>query len=373
MLKKFLSLVLTGSVTFAFFACDETSSQAPEQETPQVGSESSSSEISSSLQDSAESSSAKDAAASSSSEISAVSSSSGEFSSQDTAGQNSNGQEDPPAKLPFDTTGVEPEVYHYGPLVEDEDAAYHREIFGDKIDDAYWVLAEDNGYCYTIDEPEGELGGGYITYGPDQYIIIEQNDSLLLSDSRNCTTYDWGDCRDDEYAYTQKITVGEDSFYYGEFKSKLLLIKLTDTTITQWAVRNPSYVPPAQDTTVHGWAKSWFEEDPMVTFVGANPNSDYVDTIFIEKYNLKITDLETTWIFENETCTKLGYKAAPGITPAESCKAYIEHYNEGAKCIQRNMELPRTKFARLCRPEPFRYRQSDVWCILDADKPDESN
>ena len=109
----------------------------------------------------------------------------------------------------------------------------------------------------------------------------------------------------------------------------------------------------------------------MVTFVGANPNSDYVDTIFIEKYNLKITDFEKTWIFENETCTKLGYKAAPGITPAESCRAFIEHYNEGAKCIQRVMGLSRYKFARLCRPEPHRYRQSDVWCILDSEKPTE--
>lgn len=358
MLKKLLSFGATASVAVALFACgdSDSSSQAPGQDIPQVGSESSSS------QDSVESSSSEQTEASSSSEEPTISSSS-EEPSQDSIID----------KLPFDTTGVEPEIYHYGPLIEDEDSLFHKELFGDKIKDAFWVLPENNGYCYTIDEPEGELGGGYITNGPDQYIIIEQNDSLLLSDSRNCTTYEWGDCHDDEYAYTQKMTVGEDTFYYGEFKSTLLLIKLTDSTITQWTVRNPSYVPPVQDTTVHGWGKRWFEGDSLVTFVNANPNSDYVDTIFIEKYNLKITDLETTWIFENETCTKLGYKAAPGITPAESCKAYIEHYNEGAKCIQRNMGLPRTKFARLCRPEPHRYRQSDVWCILDADKPAESN
>ncbi len=354
MLKKFLSFTLTGFATLALFACDDdtNSIQVVEQDPPQVSTESSSSEATE--------------VSSSSLETSSESSSSEELPLQDTTAEKTHFD-----KLPFDTTGVEPEIYHYGPLLEDEDSTYFKEIFGDKINNAYWVLPENNGYCYTIDEPEGELGGGYITNGPDQYIIIEQNDSLLLSDSRNCTTYDWGDCHDDEYAYTQKITVGADSFYYGEFESTLLLIKMTDSTITQWSVKNPNYVPPAQDTTVHGWAKRWFEEDSMVTFVGANPNSDFVDTIFIEKYNLKITNLETTWIFENETCTKLGYKAAPGITPAESCKAYIEHYNEGAKCIQRNMGLSKYKFARLCRPEPFRYRQSDVWCILDSEKPND--
>ena len=353
MLKKFLSLSVTGFAALALFACDDDSNsvQAPEQNLPQVSTESPSSEasvISSSSQDVTESSSSE------------------ELPLQDTTAEKTHFD-----KLPFDTTGVEPEIYHYGPLIEDEDSLFHKELFGDKINNASWVLPENNGYCYTIDEPEGELGGGYITNGPDQYIIIEQNDSLLLSDSRNCTTYDWGDCHDDKYAYTQKITVGADTFYYGEFESLLVLYKLTDSTITQWTVKNPSYVPPAQDTTRHGWAKRWFEEDSMVTFVGANPNSDFVDTIFIEKYNLKITNLETTWIFENVTCTKLGYVAAPGITPAESCKAYIDHYNEGAKCIQRNMGLSKYKFARLCRPEPHRYRQSDVWCILDAEKPND--
>ena len=358
MLKKLLSFGATASVAVALFACgdSDSSSQAPGQDIPQVGSESSSS------QDSVESSSSEQTEASSSSEEPTISSSSEEPSRDSIID-----------KLPFDTTGVEPEIYHYGPLIEDEDSLFHKELFGDKIKDAFWVLPENNGYCYTIDEPEGELGGGYITNGPDQYIIIEQNDSLLLSDSRNCTTYEWGDCHDDEYAYTQKMTVGEDTFYYGEFKSRLLLIKLTDSTITQWTVRNPSYVPPAQDTTIHGWAKRWFEDDSLVTFVGANPNSDYVDTIFIEKYNVKIIGVETTWIFENDTCTKKGFVPKPGSTPAESCYDYIKYYNEAAKCIQRNMGLSDGNFARLCRPEPHRYRQSDVWCILDADKPAESN
>ena len=328
MLKKFLSLSVTGLVSLALFACDDDSNsvQAPEQNLPQVSTESSSSEAS--------------VISSSSLEASAECSSSEELPLQDTTAKKTHFD-----KLPFDTTGVEPDIYHYGPLLEDEDSTYFKEIFGEKVKDAFWVQPEDDGYCYTIDEPEGELGGGYITNAPYQYIIIEQNDSLLFTEYQYCSTYEWGDCHRDEYAYSQKITVGADTFYYGVYESLLILNKLTDSTITQWTVKNPSYVPPAQDTTIHGWKKSWFEDDSMVTFVGANPNSDYVDTIFIEKYNLKITDFEKTWIFENETCTKLGYKAAPGITPAESCRAFIEHYNEGAKCIQR--------------------------CILDSEKPTE--
>ena len=354
MLKKFLSFALTCFATLALFACDDdtNSIQVVEQDPSQSSMESSSSEASE--------------ISSSSLEASAECSSSEELPLQDTTAEKTHFD-----KLPFDTTGVEPDIYHYGPLLEDEDSTYFKEIFGEKVKDAFWVQPEDDGYCYTIDEPEGELGGGYITNGPYQYIIIEQNDSLLFTDYQYCSTYEWGDCHRDEYAYSQKITVGADTFYYGVYESLLILNKLTDSTITQWTVKNPSYVPPAQDTTIHGWKKSWFEDDSMVTFVGANPNSDYVDTIFIEKYNLKITDFEKTWIFENETCTKLGYKAAPGITPAESCRAFIEHYNEGAKCIQRVMGLSRYKFARLCRPEPHRYRQSDVWCILDSEKPTE--
>lgn len=360
MLKNFL---LVSAFAGAFFACSDSDSTSVTQEAlPEVEDESSSSEQSAGLssEHAASSSSAKKTEGESSAEDEAESSSSEEV-------VESSSSED---KLPFDTTGVEPKIYRYGPLLEHEDSTYFKEEFGDKIKDAFWVATGDSGYCYTIDEPTGELGGGYVTYGPAQYMIIEQNDSLLFSDSRNCSTYDWGDCRDDEYAYTQKITVGEDTFYYGEFKSTLLLIKLTDSTITQWTVRNPRYVPPVQDTTVHGWGKRWFEGDSLVTFVNANPNSDYVDTIFIEKYNVKIIGVETTWIFENDTCTKKGFVPKPGSTPAESCYDYIKYYNEAAKCIQRNMGLSDGNFARLCRPEPYRYKGWNVWCILDGEKED---
>lgn len=338
MLERFLSLSLTGIVTFALLACDDfgSSSQSSEEDSPKVGSESSSS-ISSSSRD-------------------------------------STAPKPHFNKLPFDTAGVNAEIFSYEPLQEDEDSTYYREVFGKNIKNAYWLVPENGGYCYTIDEPTGELGGGYVSDpGWNQVIIVERNDSLLLSDYQSCSSFDWNGCRKVDYAYTQKISVGVDIFYYGEFESKLLLIKLTDSTITRWTVKNPSYVPPAQDTTIHGFEKRWFDGDSMVTFVGDNPNSDYVDTIFIEKYNLKITDSELTWIFENETCTKTGYKARSGKSSEDSCNDYIEYYNDGAKCIQRNMGLSGMNFPRLCRPEPFRYTGWNVWCILDGDMPTEFN
>ena len=166
MLKKFLSFALTCFAALALFACDDdtNSVQVVEQDPPQVSTESSSGTtgISSSLEASAESSSSQDVTESSSSE---------ELPSQDTTVEKTHFD-----KLPFDTTGVEPDIYHYGPLLEDEDSTYFKEIFGAKVNNASWVIPEDDGYCYTIDEPEGELGGGYITNAPYQYIIIEQND-----------------------------------------------------------------------------------------------------------------------------------------------------------------------------------------------------
>ena len=65
MLKKFLSLSVTGLVSLALFACDDDSNsvQAPEQNLPQVSTESSSSEasvISSSSQNVTESSSSEE-------------------------------------------------------------------------------------------------------------------------------------------------------------------------------------------------------------------------------------------------------------------------------------------------------------------------
>ena len=145
MLKKFLSLSVTGLVSLALFACDDDSNsvQAPEQNLPQVSTESSSSEAS---------------VISSSSQNVTESSSSEELPLQDTTAKKTHFD-----KLPFDTTGVEPDIYHYGPLLEDEDSTYFKEIFGEKVKDAFWVQPEDDGYCYTIDEPEGEKKSNYIT------------------------------------------------------------------------------------------------------------------------------------------------------------------------------------------------------------------
>ena len=131
MLKKFLSFALTGYVALALFACDDDSNsfQAPEQDPPQVGTESSSSEASeicsSSLETSVESSSSQNSAASSSSESSKV-----------------------PRydKLPFDTTGVKPDVYDFVPV----DTGAKQETYKyEPIDESYYTSYGENGRRYS--------------------------------------------------------------------------------------------------------------------------------------------------------------------------------------------------------------------------------
>ena len=94
MLKKFLSLAVTGFVAFALFACgdSDSSSQAPEQDTPQVGAESSSSQAGTGSS-SSEGPASPDPLESSSSEAPVSK-----------AVQDS---------LPFDTTGIEAVFYTY--------------------------------------------------------------------------------------------------------------------------------------------------------------------------------------------------------------------------------------------------------------------
>jgi hypothetical protein len=147
-----------------------------------------------------------------------------------------------------------------------------------------------------------------------------------------------------------------------------MLVKLTDSTVTVWTISNPSYNPPPAVDGPTGWPKSFFEGNSLVTFVGDDPNSDYVDTIYIEKYNVKITDYESTWIFENETCTDRGYKKTPEMGSDESCYARIKYHNESKACIKRN--LGTASFVRLCRPQKDVYASWKVWCILDQEKPD---
>ena len=294
------------------------------------------------------------ASESSSSEVHAVSS-----SSPETLGSSSS-----EGQLPFDTVGATFEIYGYERYGSD------MQEYGENSKNVVMVEQKNFSSCYVKEVPNGEVGVTYMATGsPMDWLLIAREDSLLMSDVQNCSTYVWGDCRKDEYAYTQKISVGEEVFYYGEFEKNLMLVQLTDSTVSVWYKKNPSYVvPQAQiDTNRHsGWKKSLFENDSLVTFVGDDSSSAFVDTIFIEKYNVKITNVQNTWIFENETCTSLGYKAAPGITPEESCMAAGKYRNDAIKCIQRNMGVSSDVFPRLCRPYGVANQYMGVWCILDS-------
>ena len=362
MLKKLLSFGATASVAAALFACgdSDSSSQAPGQDIPQVGSESSSS------QDSVESSSSEQTEASSSSEEPTISSSSEESKLP---------QYD---KLPFDTTGVKPDVYDFVPVdtgakqetykYEPIDESYYAS-YGENAKNIRWVYPRDyEGYCYIIDEPNGEYGGGFMsTSAYLERVVIVQDDSLLYADLYECSDYVWDGCRNSKDAYLAKIKVGEDIFYYRKFEDELKLVQLTDSTVSEWTVKNPSYVAPVVESH-SGWPKSMFADDALVTFVGDDPNSDYADTLYIEKYNVKITDGENTWIFENDTCTERGYSPASDLSASESCSGYIKYHNESKACIKRN--LGTASFVRLCRPQKDVYASWKVWCILDQEKPD---
>ena len=311
MVKKFL---MAGIAACLFAACDEsTSSQAPEQEEV-VAVESSSGDDSivsssgtesSSSENVAAGSSATDPAASSSSQEAQTSSASQEqATSSATAAPESSSSEESKLpqydKLPFDTTGVKAEVYDFVPVdtgakqetykYEPIDESYYAS-YGENAKNIRWVYPRDyEGYCYIVDEPNGEYGGGFMsTSAYLERVVIVQDDSLLYADLYECSDYVWDGCRNSKDAYLAKIKVGEDIFYYREFEDELKLVQLTDSTVSEWTVKNPSYVAPVVESH-SGWPKSMFADDALVTFVGDDPNSDYADTLYIEKYNVKITD-----------------------------------------------------------------------------------
>ena len=389
MLKKFL---MAGAVAGMFAACgDSDSSQAPEQgENAALESSSGDASIisssgteSSSSGNVAAGSSATDPAASSSSQEAQTSSASQEqaTSSATVISESSSSEESKLPqydKLPFDTTGVKPDVYDFVPVdtgakqetykYEPIDESYYTS-YGENAKNIRWVYPRDyEGYCYIVDEPNGEYGGGFMsTSAYLERVVIVQDDSLLYADLYECSDYVWDGCRNSKDAYLAKIKVGDDVYYYREFEDELKLVQLTDSTVSEWTVKNPSYVAPVVESH-SGWPKSMFADDALVTFVGDDPNSDYADTLYIEKYNVKITDGENTWIFENDTCTERGYSPASDLSASESCSGYIKYHNESKACIKRN--LGTASFVRLCRPQKDVYASWKVWCILDQEKPD---
>jgi hypothetical protein len=297
--------------------------------------------------------------------------------------------------LPFDTTGVWQKILHYSHLPDhatdeadrkykDYDNLYDGDVlryymeeyteselddlkkrYGNKLE-YYVVVTEGDGHqCLFHSGSAGANGTimyAYTTPFPEHYILMEHEDSLLFTNLDYCSSLNWDACHDhgNEYAYTKKIMVGNDTFYYSELEKRLQLAKVTDSSVIVWEKKTSSN----ESTTTakkFAWNKSYFENDTLVKFI-----SD--DTIFIEKYNLKITANEDTWIFGDEVCSTLGYKRAPGMTEEESCEALETCHNEAIKCRQKNLNITNPNlFPSLCRPDESKKSFVNIWCILDED------
>ena len=284
--------------------------------------------------------------------------------------------------LPFDTTGIKPQVLIYR-IVPDgvpaETRAQNPEMWGQRIS-----VTEDVEYCTSQTYESGKIAVTYKRGYPYDfdYFLLEQGDSLMFAKVLVCDEYPlWGTCRGDG-TYSKKIMVGNEAFFYvkhewataqwNEWEAEL--IQLKDSTITIWKKKNPSYVEMILDEMIldtvaakptRGWKKSVFEEDSLVTFVGELNEYRRIDTIFIEKYNLKITDEGSTWIFENKTCSSYGYKKDTTKTMQEQCKDEEDFRNGFVDCTAKNMKTPEGVYPRLCRP--LKIEHSSVWCILDGD------
>ena len=279
--------------------------------------------------------------------------------------------------LPFDTTGIKPQVLIYR-IVPDgvpaETRAQNPEMWGQRIS-----VTEDVEYCTSQTYESGKIAVTYKRGNPYDfdYFLLEQGDSLMFANVLSCDEYPlWGTCRGNS-TYSKKIMVGNEAFFYVKHKWATAqwneweaeLIQLKDSTITIWKKKNPSYVEMILDTVAanptRGWKKSVFKGDSLVTFVGELNEYRRIDTIFIEKYNLKITDEGSTWIFENETCSSYGYKKDTTKTMQEQCKDEEDFRNGFVDCTAKNMKTPEGVYPRLCRP--FKIEHSSVWCILDGD------
>jgi hypothetical protein len=384
MLKKFLSFVLTGFIALALFACDGDSNslQAPVQDPPQVGMESSSSEeteiSSSSLETLAVSSSSEVTEISSSSlKTSAKSSSSQDVSesssSQESVGSSSSEESvllsSVSEKLPFDTTGIKP---HYLKYTVDPDTFSNetREKAGQFL--GHYITVEEyiEPFCDVVHIYEnGKIVTAFTGYlDVSNCVLAVQGDSLMFANVRNCQSLPiWGACQNEE-AYSRKIKVGDDVFYVGVSEEQLQLTQLTDSTMTVWVAANPSYVPSPKT-----WKKSVFGSTSMVTFAENKVDPNYVDTIFIDKYGLAITDWDRTWIFENETCTTVDFVQDAARTPEEQCEDWEKYRNSFVDCTARNMKTPEGVYPRLCRPTSTRFYENSVWCILDSEMPTVKN
>ena len=275
-------------------------------------------------------------------------------------------------KLPFDTTGIDPDTLHYTYILDefkDETVLdYYKTEYGENLEYYVLVTVGDGHYCHIGSGSAGGQGdyqNVYTTQTPAEYIFMENRDSLLFTYVENCATLSWDGCHESKSnnAFMQKIMVGNDTFYYSELEKLLQLAKVTDSSVIVWEKKTSSN----ESTTAakkFAWNKSYFENDTLVKFI-----SD--DTIFIEKYNLKITANENTWIFGDEVCSTLGYQKAPDMTKEESCKALETYHNDAIKCRQKNLNITNPYlFPSLCRPDEGKKSFMNIWCILDEDLED---
>ena len=366
MLKKFLTI---GAVAFMLAACDDPSSSSEPVAPP---------------------GSSQDIAESSSFEVSAASSSSESVVSKIPVLDS----------LPFDTLDAKQEFYNYkydevDPFTPEQRAAEGADgVLGRYIN----AQKKERPYC-SIDEiyESGKARfSSKISWSADiKFAFLVREDSLLLAEAGDCVSPAWGACGN-ENTYFQKILVGDEVFYYdnkiaeaGKIWLESRLIRLTDSTITIWIKSNPLYTPVIYihhvDTVaiIHreGWPMDMFEGDSLVTILGytdtlymlegdsVTMRFNGIDTIFIEKYNLKITDKENTWIFGNHICDK--YPPVLDTVPASpeaECRGHEIDYNRAIDCIHRNMNAPEGVYPRLCRPE--RIVSDSVWCFLDEEMPE---
>jgi len=375
---KLTLAILTAAAASLIVACDGSSSseQITLAEDAEISSStpdtalSSSSEVSSETSSETSSDVSSSATSSSSQEPSSseASSSSEAISSSEVSSSDSAPNIVKLDSLPFDTAGIDPDTLHYTYILDeftDEGVLnYYRTEYGENLENFVSVTLGDGYYCHIGTGGAGGMGdyqNVYTTQTPADYIFMEQGDSLLFTYVENCATLSWDGCHEPKSnnAFMQKITVGNDTLYYNKTEKWLQLAKVTDSSVIVWEKKTSSN----ESTTTakkFEWNKSDFEDDTLVTFISN-------DTIFIEKYNLKITDYENTWIFGDENCTTQGYKREAGMTDEESCYAGEKYHNAAIECRQRNLGITSPRiFPSLCRPKIN--ITNDVWCILD-DEP----
>ena len=231
-----------------------------------------------------------------------------------------------------------------------------REKFGDDLSNIV-VVYDSTEYCHVVYKSTGLITATAVHELEEQtYVLLNQADSLLFWETFGCSELSWNGCVRRGRGYKEKIMVGNELYYYSEDSHFQELVQLKDSFVYRWLIMRPDYRDSMQ---WKGWDKSLFANDSIVTFISA-------DTLFIEKYNLKITDDEMTWVFENETCTQTGHEWDTSGSIEHSCEDFEEFYNEAIPCIQRNMGVSSDVYPRLCRKANKTYSDK-VWCILDKD------